>query len=522
MQKWILALTEKELMLRGDDKYKRPIGILFDAGEGRGIAGQLKLKRGDLLNSNVLSIAHDQFVHVPDGGSLHGASEAGKVSVLDCIRGGLLGSTSWDDFTMHHGDVSFRYALFGKRHLGIDENCVRGIHFTLEGAESSVFARDKPKKFGYLRDPDAAVLDAIERTRPEHLKNDFVKRGAMVSYFTGDWDVLPRFETVLGTVYVGMSMRVDLYGRILEDTPRITVDFRDNPTTLEGALGKMREIRQFFSWMMGYAPGWKDVRVSTSRLDEDGYQSSTDGSLEVFGPIEWRELPEGAKRRGTLIDASHDPDHFMEVMGKWLERNNDLNRRSANARFFGCLPGISNRVIEDGIVSAANTFDLLPNEDKPKAEPLSQDMLKILADARDKTKSCTAPETQKNDILQTLGLIRRNRQLRHIVEHRAKIVLDHFGENRLKQLDRIIGLAVKCRNYYTHGPGELGPGDVDYTASDVVLFLTETLEFIYGASELLLCGWEPARSAGDDWHPLGGYINSYDARCKMVLGQKRQ
>ena len=55
----------------------------------------------------------------------------------------------------------------------------------------------------------------------------------------------------------------------------------------------------------------------------------------------------------------------MEVMKKWLERNSDTKRKSANARFFGCFPGTSNRAIEDGIVSATNTFDLLPDEDKP-------------------------------------------------------------------------------------------------------------------------------------------------------------
>lgn len=465
-------------MLRGDDKYERPIGVLFDTGAGRRIAGQLKLRRGDLFDSNVVSIADDRFVHVAAGGSLHGVSEAGKVSVLDCVRGGVLGSTGWGDFTVHHGDVSFRYALLGKRHLAIDEKCIRGIQFTLEGVESSVFANDRFERFGHLHDPDEEILNTIERMRPDYLKGKFVKGKAMVSYFTGDWDFLPRFRTVLGTVHVGRSMQVDFFGRNMEDTPRITVDFDDDPTTLRGAWEKMREIRQFFAWMMGYSPSWKDVLVFISPLDEDGFRANADGDLEVFGPNEWTDVPEGARQRGTLIDASQFPDHFMEVMEKWLERNSDARRRSANARFFGCFPGTSNRVIEDGIVSAANTFDLLPNEDKPGAKP----------------------------------------PLRQIVEHRAEIVLNHFGGNRLKQLKKVIGLAVKCRNYYTHGPGDRDPGNMDYADFEVVFFLTETLEFIYGASELLLCGWDPARSMRDEGHPLGGYVKSYDSKRSRVLG----
>ena len=504
-------------MLRRD-RYQRPIGVLFNAGEGRRIAGQLKLKRGDLFDSNVVSIADDEFFHVAAGGSLHGISKAGKVSLLDCVGGGMLGANNWGDFTMHHGNVSFRYALFGKRQVSVDENCIRGIQFTLEGAQSSVFMNDKFDRFGHLHDPDEAILNAIERTRPEYLRGEFVKGKGMVSYFTGDWDFLPRFETVLGTVHVRRSMQGDFFGRNIEDTPRITVDFGDDPTTVEGAWRKMREIRHFFAWMMGYAPGWKDVLVFTSRPDEGGFRADADGDLEAFGPNEWREVPEVARNCGTLIDASQHPDDFVDVMAKWLERNGNSRRSSANARFFGSMQGMSNRAIEDGIVSAANTFDLLPDEDTPAPEPLPENLLDVLADASEKIK-CTMPlGTQRDDVLSSLGLIRKNKRLRHIVEHRAEIVLNHFGRHRLTQLEKVIGLAVKCRNYYTHGPSDQDTGVVDYADFQVVLFLTATLEFIYGASELLLCGWDPSKSVRDEWHPLGGYVKTYDAKRSKVLG----
>ena len=34
-------------------KYRRPIGVLIDVGESRQVAGQLKLKNGDLFDSSV-------------------------------------------------------------------------------------------------------------------------------------------------------------------------------------------------------------------------------------------------------------------------------------------------------------------------------------------------------------------------------------------------------------------------------------------------------------------------------------
>ena len=504
--------------MRGDDKYKHPIGALFDVGDSRRISGQLKLKRGDLIDSNVVSIADDEIVHIGDGRSLHGISVAGRVSLLDCVNGGMLGRTGWGDFTIHHGDVCFRYALFGTRHVAADEKCIRGIEFTLEGVESSVFMQDKFQRFGYLHDPDDEILDAIKRKRPDYLKGDFVKGQAMVSYFTGDWDYLPRFETVLGTVHVGRSMQVDNYGRGMEDTPRISIDFDDNPETLEGAWEKMREARQFFAWMMGYAPAWKDVMVFTSELNEDGFRVGRDGHLEVFGPNEWKEVPENARRCGTLIDASGNPEHFPKVMGKWLERNDDPKRKKANRRFFGSIQGISGRVMEDGIVSAANMFDLLPDEDKPEAKPLAEDVLEILKDATSKVKDAMAAGTRREDVLNSLGRIRANKPLREIVEHRAAVVWDCFVGAKLENLESMIRLAVQCRNYYTHGGDERSAGAVDFGDFDVVHFLTETLEFIYSASELLECGWDAATSVADEWHPIGGYVKSYDRNRSVVFG----
>ena len=503
-------------MLHGD-RYQRPIGVLLDVQEGRRIAGHLKLKKGDLFDSNVVSlVAADRVFHVAKGGSLHGISEAGKVSLLDCVQDSMLPITSWGDFTMHHGDIAFRYALFGERHLSTDERSVRGITFTLGGVQSNVFTNDKAQRYGHLLDPDEAVLNAIERTRPEYLTGDFVKGKAMVSYFTGDWEYLPRFETILGTVSVERSIQTDFLGLNLTDTPRITVEFNDDPTTLEGALGKMREIRQFFAWMMGYVPSWKDVVVYTSPLDEGVFPSEAGSSVAVYGPNEWNDVPEGAGRYGTLINAAQYPDHFVQVMAKWLERNDDSERRGANERFFGSLQGAAGRVTEDAIVSAANTFDLLPGDDKPAAKPLPEYVQNVLTSASKKIKGSDMPYgRQRDDVLNSLGRIRKNKGqwLRHIVERRAKIVQKHYGRDRLTQLDEVIGLAVKCRNYYTHGPQDSDAAD--YADRQLVRFLTETLEFIYGTSELLLCGWDPSMSVKTDRHPLGTlYLMDYNANLR--------
>lgn len=501
-----------------NEKFEHPIGVVFDDAKGRQVTGQLNLKQGGLFDSNVVSISDKKPFHLKRGDDLQGVSKAGRVSLLDCVRGGILGMTGWGDFAMHHGDIAFRYALFGKQHVRAGEKCIRGIQFTLEGIESSVFADERSEKFGFIHDPDEDIIDAIKQKGPDYLQGDFVKGQAMLFYFTGAWEVIPRHETVLGHVSVRRTMQGDIFGLKIEDTLVIEIDFDDAPTTLEGAWKKMRQVRQFFGWMMGYAPAWKDVFVFTSMLDDDGIRTDDSGRLEVYGPSEWKEVPESTRHYGSLIHATRNPDHFMEVMAKWLERNSDERRKSANARFFGCLQGTTDRVIEDGIVSAANTFDLLPNEDKPEAEPLPGDVAQVLADAKQEIKRTKSlAKHDKADILSALSRIRANKPLRDIVKHRAAEVLSHFSEEELKDLEKVIRLAVKCRNHYTHGPETENKDNVDFSDFGVVLFLTRSLEFIYCASELLLCGWDSKTSAADAWHPIEGYVKYYDQN-RAVLG----
>lgn len=506
-------------MFPGDDKYARPIGAVFDAGGGAKVTGQINLRRAGLLDSIVVSIYQDSFFHVGDGKPLHGISEAGKVSLLDCVSGGRLGSTHWGDFTIHHGDISFRYALFGTDHVAPDQDCIRGIQFKLEGVETSVFMRAGVESFGSILDPHEEILDAISRNRPDYLKGNFVRGRAMVSYFTGSYELLPRTETVLGTISASRTVSAGMFGAS-EGSPYIAIDFGDEPTTVEGAWSKMREVRQFFAWIMGYAPTWRDVVVFTSACDDNGHRLGEDGhpdqGLEAFGPCEWKEVPNSDRRYGTLIDASEHVDHFMAVLTKWLERNRDGRRRSANNRYFGSLEGMNTRVMEDGIVSAANTFDLLPSSDKPPSVPLSESLLAILNDARQRVRQDDTARTQRDDVLSGLGRIKAGAKLRSVVQHRAKVVVEHFGNDRLSGLDEVIRQAVFCRNHYTHGPDEASEGKLDYSDFDLVLFLTQTLEFIYAASELLLCGWDEAKSLTHPSHPLGSFVKQYDHYRSLV------
>jgi hypothetical protein len=69
--------------------------------------------------------------------------------------------------------------------------------------------------------------------------------------------------------------------------------------------------------------------------------------------------------------------------------------------------------------------------------------------------------------------------------------------------------AVNCRNYYVHGSRKT----CDYDGSlGIVAFLTNTLEFVFAASDFIDAGWNAqswAQRGTTMSHPFSGYRRGY-------------
>ena len=508
-------------MTTGHDKH-RPFGILVDLANGRTVAGQISL-RGRRLVRNTAHLYDTESFSVPGGSSLYGASKDGRVSLLDCHVHRRT-DTRRSDSAFFHRDLSFRYALFGTHHLHPEDKTIHSIQFTFAEIDAILSNRGFDA-FGQMLDPHADVLAAIERNSPEHRRPIFRNDGSpMVAYFTGKHELLPKTDTVLGTISAARTLRIDHRSSTMEEAPYMAIDFDDDPTTLEDAFEKMRMVRQFCAWIIGCVPEWKDVRVFTSKVTDEGYRMCDHGypdtGLQVFGPMERTGGDsEGSDWLHTLIDAAADPDDFVRVMKNWLERNGDTERQRANTRFFGSLPGMSKKTIEDGICSAANTFDLLPSSDKPETPPISEDIKTILQQAGNRIKKIPGLDpAEREEVLDQLGGIRAYVRLRHVIEPRARLVIDVVGEPTLPDMDKVIREAVLCRNHFTHGTGDGGLRSADVASPLVALFLTRTLRFIYAASELLSCGWDLGGWLGSvrTEHLFGSYLSEYRVQIERI------
>jgi hypothetical protein len=99
------------------------------------------------------------------------------------------------------------------------------------------------------------------------------------------------------------------------------------------------------------------------------------------------------------------------------------------------------------------------------------------------------------------------------VQSRAKLITDIVG-NRFPDLELVVNQAVDCRNYYVHGTGL----KIDYSKYlDQVYFLTDTLEFVFAASDLVQSGWDItawAKKRSTLSHPFGKYWYNYARQLK--------
>lgn len=152
-------------------------------------------------------------------------------------------------------------------------------------------------------------------------------------------------------------------------------------------------------------------------------------------------------------------------------------------------------------------FDLLPESAVPSVVPLSDDLAKAKAAARASFKALP-PSIERNSMLDALRRL-GEATLKHKVKHRAELILSKVPPTRFPKLLAVLEAAVDCRNHYVHG-AETG---INYRANfNLVIFFTDTLEFVFGAAELVEAGWDVnafiARGTSIT-HPYGAYLVSY-------------
>jgi hypothetical protein len=158
-------------------------------------------------------------------------------------------------------------------------------------------------------------------------------------------------------------------------------------------------------------------------------------------------------------------------------------------------------------------FDIMPRSAYSETVTLDSD----LETARDESRKAfkELPNSPERDsVLSALGRI-GTLTLKRKIRARADMITDIVGD-KFPELDVIVDQAVNCRNHYVHG----SEPKFDYEKHiDQVHFFTDTLEFVFAASDLLEAGWDISawiKRGSTQSHPFGEYRVNYALRLREL------
>ena len=425
-----------------------------------------------------------------------------KVSLMGCnIRSD--GHVGKGDQIRHKCLVSPKCVLFGSRHISDNEDVVREISFVLEHAVALFHDSDA---YGTIFNDSAATAMVAKFDNSE--SSIEIEDRSWISYYTGKKTVFTS-DTAIGGVSANHTP-VFTIGRDhdhgLEKATELSIKF-DEPLPVIESLHRMGRVLQFFDLVVGYAQNVSSISVHTG-FDDPSH------SFELYvtgyaGRHSTREESGRILRTTVLIHPVDDSTEFANVLRAWLDR--DVEWRTARIRLahdWGKRYYDYNRII-----AAANVFELLPDDVYGERPSLSSDFCAAVEASRKIFRSLL-PSEERDSMLGDLGRV-GGRKLKQKIKLRAKNIRDSIDQV-LPDLGTVIDEAVNLRNYYVHGtPPRIR---IDQRLQ-LVHFLTNSLEFIFFASDFIDAGWnivDWCNKAKPIGHPFHDYLVHYQEDLKTL------
>lgn len=446
----------------------------FAVSPGKDIYGELtfsgastSLYLRDEANFSTHGIANDYIK-----GCLHDLT---KVSLLRCITTSGTGSARQGDESYHFATVFPHFIIYGNDHLAPDDKAIVEVHFAIDDASTLFYDFDA---FGSVINA-RPFIDTIARANalPRTIETG---PNPAILYFTGKTQIFST-DTALGKVSASHHPSHNLGGPRgvrLTNTILVKIAF-DEPMLFEASIRRTLTLLRFLELLVGRPQNIMKMRV----------RIKSDQERPVFLNVYWSMRPTREPSReeekphpaDVLLDTIRKPEEFSRVLANWLERHHAW--RSARAQFAGSFAK-QNRYDADRLVACANMFDILPDSAVPPHVPLTIAQENARVASREIFLALpSSPE--RNSVLGALGRMGRS-SLRHKIRHRAELIAGAAG-SRFPDLETVIDEAVTCRNYFVHGSDP----SFDYGENvDSVNFFTDTLEFVFAASDLIEAGWD--------------------------------
>jgi len=455
---------------------------------------------GELLlegeHSNITLTSRHDIPFKAEPHSLYGESlDHKKISLHGCV-----GEPSYPE-GIHPNFVFKRrsfphYALIGNRHIAEDEKLFNSVSFQTDDFGLIFSARNT---FGSAS-PAPLELQAILENSFPHKKIDIGEHPA-IFFFSGVPKCVP-VDIGVGefTVDFDFSSRVSGHEGIQCPSIVTAVLKFDILKSMNEILDDVVALSLFFTVVAGRYQGVRNISANIGSTDSNAAQDE-----KIL--VHWSYAPvisdmDASNLRDIPITPEESDAEFYNVFQRWMNRHIDwlpARLRIINWQKNGRLYD------ENRLVAAANAFDILPDSTYPDVGDLSEAALDARARCRTIIRALDkGPErTQISNTLAFWG----GKSLRLKVLSRSSIIRDAFGEDFI-DIDMVLTIAILARNYFVHGTNSFGYKNYE----DLLSFFTDTLEFVFVASDLIECGWDAKRWANRRpgfSHPLAAFYRTY-------------
>jgi hypothetical protein len=445
----------------------------FTLAPGKEIYGELTLSGSKtslyLRDKDPFSTHSNHFIN----GVLHDLT---KISLIRCITTSGPGHSFRGSEKYYFTTIFPHFVVYGDSHIAPHDKTIAKIRFAVDDATALFYDFDA---FGFLVD----ARPFIEKIANANNLRREIKTGPdpQILYFTGKKEIFAA-ETLIGRVSASHNPVPMNWGGPkgvgLKNTIFVTIEFKE-PVEFEESILHTNTLIRYLGMLVGRPQNLIGLDISIKS------DQPTPIILQVYWSMSPNREPSHEGERphpsDVLLDAVRQPEDFSRVLANWLDRQQAWS--DARFRFFNSF-ALQNHYDIERLIGCANMFDILPSSAVPSDMQLSVE----LRSAKEGGRNIFLPLSrgpERDSILSALGRIGKS-SLKQKVRHRASKIIDVVSE-RFPELLTVADEAVNCRNYYVHG----GERPFNYNEHfDAVSFFTETLEFIFAASDLIEAGWD--------------------------------
>ena len=439
--------------------------------------------------------------------TIYGQTTRGKVSCIDCISTGA--QWTFDGVSKAEQATIFpHYVTHGNVFFDPETGAIASVIFRF--TDIDVLFGGAGSVGSFVASP--ALMESILMAAKKESAST-AGETPVVSYYGGQAEVWA-IQTAIGRISVHNVIEFDSQHPF---THRLAMSITfDTPIGFKETIDRLHQVRQCMTVIAGRAQALDALKLTLHSVNSPGASGPTRLHLE------WCLSPQGpaksdfSLRRFALpLDRLRRPDEFSEVLEGWFAR--DEAWHWPRMRYVGCIEH-GRSYSADRLVAAANMFDLLPDSVYAAPGALEPDVAEAVAQAKVMFRRLPG-SIDRDGVLNALGRVGKL-SLPKKVAQRGDIVLSHLTA-KLPSLQTVLKAAIQCRNHLVHG------SDFDINAVEPFIdLLTDSLEFVFIASDLIELGWQAAMWAectGSGGHRFAEFLDAYgtsiDSFVKAYEGQ---